>query len=108
MPWTFWGTDTWSVFGGPGLVPGKTLIEVAGELGLDGVLEASIVFIEDQNEGDHVEEDVKIEGWITGTDDVSEELQLRLGDLEKRADIVSAELGLPLPGGIAIDTAFWP
>ena len=99
------------------LIEGETLLEVHGSLsttgdGEDPRLVARIVFVEDHNQGDNVEDEVKLTGLVAAT--ASGDLELLWSSVEKGAavaDPVIAGLGDPatltfdlLPGTPFLDT----
>ena len=92
------------------LTGGETLLEVHGQIGTDGVIEATKVQIEDQSGGGTLVAEVEIEGVVVDATPTSFSLLIR--DIEKGAALAAPILAaLPDPSTIEVnydgDTTFY-
>jgi len=89
------------------LVEGETLLEVHGDLSLtddgeDPRLVARIAFVEDHNQGDNVEDEVKLDGLVAAT--ASGDLEFLWSAVEKGAAIADPVIsGLGDPATLTFD-----
>ncbi len=85
------------------LVPSQTLLEVHGQLGNQGVVQATRIEIEDQDGGVSSSSVVEIEGRIVGLDTMTSTFDLLIQEIEKGGAIANPVLsGLGNPATIAV------
>jgi len=72
------------------LTNGMTLLEIHGELGMGGVVDANRIEVEDQNAGANVAGEIKIEGVVASTSAGSFDLMIM--EIEKGSDLAQPVL----------------